>query len=257
MTYIDALILGILEGATEFLPVSSTGHLILASKILSIPHSDAQTSFIIAIQCGAILSVALLYRKQIFNLELLKKLFVAFIPTAVVGFTLYPLIKGFLLSSEHTVVIALFVGGVALILFDRWHKEPPEPEEGVVRDISYKQAFFVGLFQALAVVPGVSRSAASIIGGLMFGMRRTTAVEFSFLLALPTLGAATAYDLLKSHESFAAADVRVLLLGFIAAFLSAFVALRFFRSFIKRYSFTSFGVYRIILALIFFTFFLP
>ncbi len=256
MTIFEALLLGLLEGATEFLPISSTGHLILASKLLAIPHSDAHTSFIIAIQCGAILAVVALFGKQLFDIELIKKLFVAFLPTAAVGFTLYPLIKGFLLSSELTVIFALFVGGIVLILFDRWHQEPGEAPENAVRTISYRQAFFVGLFQSIAVIPGVSRSAASIIGGLLLGLRRGTAVEFSFLLALPTLGAATFYDLLKSHESFAGADMKMLFLGFATAFLSALIALRFFRHFIKRYSFTPFGIYRVVLALVFFTLFL-
>ena len=259
MTIFDALILGLIEGATEFLPVSSTGHLILASSALAIPDSDFLTSFIIAIQFGAIAAVLLTYWRAFLSIELLKRLFVAFIPTAIIGFTLYPLIKGFLLGNELIVVLALFVGGVLLILFELWHTEPRTAHETAEElspahsptTISYRQALAVGLFQSIAIIPGVSRSAATVIGGLLVGLRRVTVVEFSFLLAVPTMGAATSYDLLKSYESFAGADISLLLIGAVTAFITALVALRLFLGFIKRYTFIPFGVYRIILASVF------
>ncbi|KND50436.1 MAG: undecaprenyl-diphosphatase [Parcubacteria bacterium C7867-007] len=253
MTALDAIILGLLEGAAEFLPISSTGHLILASDLLAIPDSAFLTSFIIAIQFGAIAAVLITYWKSFLNIEVLKRLFVAFLPTAVIGFTLYPLIKDVLLKSELTVVIALFVGGILLIIFELLHKEPVQPTEtDSFATIPYRKAFLVGLFQSIAVIPGVSRSAATIMGGLLLGIRRTAIVEFSFLLAVPTMGAATSYDLLKNYESFVDADIGVLAIGMVTAFITALLVLRLFLSFIKRYTFIPFGVYRIVLAGVFF-----
>lgn len=261
MNLFEAILLGVIEGATEFLPVSSTGHLILASTALSIPDSDFLTSFIIAIQFGAIAAVLLTYWRSFFDFSLLKKLFVAFVPTAFIGFTLYPLIKGFLLGNELIVVVTLAGGGVLLILFELWHKGKHQEEDTETAhvpgaDISYRQALAVGLFQSIAVIPGVSRSAATIMGGLLLGIRRTSIVEFSFLLAVPTMGAATSYDLLKSYESFASADLTLLLAGAVTAFITALVALRLFLRFIKHYTFIPFGIYRIVLALLFFVFIL-
>ncbi|KND49299.1 MAG: undecaprenyl-diphosphatase [Parcubacteria bacterium C7867-008] len=253
MTPLDAIVLGLLEGAAEFLPVSSTGHLILASDLLAIPESAFLTSFIIAIQFGAIGAVLLTYWRSFLNIAVLKRLFVAFLPTAIIGFTLYPLIKGVLLKSELTVVIALFVGGVLLILFELLHKEEArEVETDTFATIPYKKAFLIGLFQSIAVIPGVSRSAATIMGGLLLGIRRAAIVEFSFLLAVPTMGAATSYDLLKNYELFADADIGILLIGMATAFITALIVLRIFLAFIKRYTFIPFGVYRIILAITFF-----
>lgn len=255
MNLFEAIILGLIEGATEFLPISSTGHLILASTALSIPDSAFLTSFIIAIQFGAIFAVLIMYWRAFLDAAILKKLFVAFLPTAVIGFTLYPLIKGVLLGNELVVTAALFLGGIVLIFFELLHKDTSEAE-GQVRDISYKQALAVGVFQSIAIIPGVSRSAATIMGGLLLGLRRVTIVEFSFLLAVPTMGAATLYDLSKSYQSFAGSDVSMLLVGFITAFLAALLALRIFLQFIKRYSFIPFGVYRIVLSVLFATFIL-
>lgn len=259
MTTFEAILLGILEGATEFLPVSSTGHLILASSALTIPDSDFLTSFIIAIQFGAIAAVLLTYWKSFFDFSLVKKLIVAFLPTALIGFTLYPFIKDFLLGNEAVVVWSLAIGGVLLILFELWHKgtqQEPESEPVPGADISYKQALAIGLFQSIAIIPGVSRSAATIMGGLLMGIRRTSIVEFSFLLAVPTMGAATSYDLLKSYESFAGADISLLFVGAFTAFVTALFALRLFLRFVKRYTFIPFGIYRIILAAAFFLFIL-
>ncbi len=251
MTWTDSIILGVLEGLTEFLPISSTGHLILASKLLGLETTPFLTSFHIAIQLGAIAAVVLLYWKSFLDVRFLTKLFVAFVPTGLVGFLVYPYVKGFLLGNSMVVVVSLFVGGVILILFELFHKEKPESLEGS-KQITYRQALMVGCFQSIAIIPGVSRSAATIIGGLVVGMRRVAIVEFSFLLAVPTMLAATGYDLLKSADTFAFDDVGLLVLGFMTAFVVAVISMRFLIGLVKRYTFIPFGIYRIVLAALFF-----
>lgn len=251
MHLIHAIILGIVEGATEFLPVSSTGHLVLASKLLGIPDSPFRNTFEIAIQCGAILAVVTLFWRRFFNWMLIKKLIVAFLPTAIIGFAVYPLVKDALLNNLTVVVVALFVGGIALIVFELLHRERAdavaEPE-----DITYKQALVIGLFQSVAVIPGVSRSAATIVGGLASGIRRIAIVEFSFMLAVPTMAAATGFDLLKSYKTITSADIGMLLVGTVVAFVVALVALKFLLNYVRRFTFIPFGIYRIVIALLFF-----
>lgn len=251
MNVFDAVILGIVEGITEFLPISSTGHLILAGQILGIPEDDFLKTFMIAIQLGAILAVVALYWKSFLHIEILKRLFVAFLPTALVGFALYNVIKSDFLGNQALVVGTLFFGGIALILFEWWHKEKEDAGERV-ETVSYKQALLIGAFQSIAVVPGVSRSAATIVGGLIAGLKRVTIVEFSFLLAVPTMGAATAFDVLKSYDSILAGGIGTLFIGFVVAFVVALVAMRFLLSFVRTYSFVPFGIYRIVVAALFF-----
>ncbi len=254
MQPIDAIILGILEGATEFLPISSTGHLILASSLLKIPTSTFLTSFLIAIQVGAIAAVALTYWRSFLDIEVLKRLVVAFLPTAVIGFTVYPLVKGFLLGNELVVISALFIGGILMILCELYvARRGTDDTEGPAL-VSYKQALAVGLFQSLAIVPGVSRSAATVMGGLLIGMRRVSVVQFSFLLAVPTMGAATALDILKSYKTFDSSGIHLMVLGGVTAFFVALLAIRFLLAYVKRHTFIPFGIYRIILAVIFFFF---
>lgn len=251
MTWTDSLILGALEGITEFLPISSTGHLILASELLGLTPSTFLSSFQIAIQLGAIAAVVFLYWKSFLDVRFLTKLFVAFLPTGLVGFLVYPYVKGYLLGNSMIVVASLFIGGVVLIVFELLHKEQPESLEGA-KQITYKQALLVGCFQSIAIIPGVSRSAATIIGGLLAGMRRVAIVEFSFLLAVPTMVAATGYDLLKSADTFAFDDMGLLALGFLTAFVVALVSMRFLLTLVRRYTFIPFGIYRIVLAVLFF-----
>ncbi len=251
MTWLDSIILGALEGVTEFLPISSTGHLILASELLGLEPSTFLSSFQIAIQLGAIAAVVALYWKSFLDFPFLTKLFVAFIPTGLVGFVVYPYVKGFLLGNPAVVVTSLFLGGIALIVFELFHTEKAESLEGA-KQITYGQALLVGTFQSIAIIPGVSRSAATIVGGLLIGMRRVAIVEFSFLLAVPTMVAATGYDLLKSHESFAFDQFGLLALGFVTAFVVALLSMRFLLSIVRRYSFIPFGIYRIALAAVFF-----
>lgn len=253
MTFFDSIILGIVEGITEFLPISSTGHLVLTSTILGIPPEAFLKTFQIAIQFGAICAVLLLYWKLFLNPEVLKRLAVAFIPTAAIGFLMYGIIKSVFLESPMIVVSALFLGGVALIVFELLHKEPADATESVEK-MTYLHAGLIGLFQSVAIVPGVSRSAATIVGGLLLGLKRVTIVEFSFLLAVPTMAAATGYDILKNASLFSFDQFGLLATGFVTSFVVALLAIRFLLSYVKNHSFIPFGIYRIVIAILFFVF---
>ncbi len=249
MQSLDAIILGIVEGLTEFLPISSTGHLVLTSHLLGLPETDFLKSFEVVIQLGAILAVVALYwRKLLFDRRLMQRVMVALLPALGVGFLFYATIRS-LLESQLTVVTALFIGGVALILFERYRKEPEHPT--TVEALSYRQAFFIGLGQALSVVPGVSRAGATIVSGLLTGLSRPAAVEFSFLLGVPTMIAATALDIAKHHSAFSAADIQSLMIGFMISFLVAIIAIKFLLRYVETHSFIAFGVYRIIVAVLF------
>jgi undecaprenyl-diphosphatase len=258
MTIVESIILGIIEGITEFLPISSTGHLILAADLLHISDSPFVSSFEIIIQLGAILAVVFLYWRALLQIENIKKLIVAFIPTGIIGLTVYKIIKQYLLGNAYVVVGALFLGGIVLIVFELLHKENDEASEAEsgISDVTYKQALGIGLFQSLAVVPGVSRSAATIMGGLLLGLKRKTTVEFSFLLAVPTMCAATGLDLLKNAGSFSRDQAGVLAVGFIVSFVVALLSIKFLLVYIQKHNFIPFGVYRIILALLFWIFIL-
>jgi len=249
MEWFDALILGVVEGITEFLPVSSTGHLILASKLMGIEQTDFHKTFEVVIQLGSILAVIFAFKEKIFHsIELWKRLIVGFLPTAVLGFTLYKIIKS--LFTSETVAYMLVIGGVIFIVVELFYKEK-EHHVADVEKVSYKQAFLIGLFQSLAMVPGTSRSGATIIGGMLIGLKRQTATEFSFLLAVPTMLAATAYDILKHYSEFDFSQAQALGIGFITAFIVALVIIKWFLSFVKKHSFIPFGIYRIIVGLIF------
>jgi undecaprenyl-diphosphatase len=251
MTPLTSALLGALEGLTEFLPVSSTGHLILASHLLGIVQTDTFKSFEIAIQLGSILAVLLVFWKSFLEGTTLKRLMVAFIPTGIVGFLLYRFIKDALIGNPMVVVVALAVGGAALIVIEYLVKDHVR-REGEVRDITYRQAFIVGIAQSLAVIPGVSRSGASVMGGLLLGIPRTAILTFSFLLAVPTMLMATAYDLYKTPEALLGANLSLLAIGFFIAFLVALIVIRYALSFVRRFGFAPFGWYRIVLAFLFF-----
>ena len=247
----QALIFGIVEGITEFLPVSSTGHLILTAKLLQISQSEFIKSFEIVIQLGAILAVVVLYWGRFMkSWEIWKRLLAAFMPTALVGALLYKTVKKYLLGNNEVVLWSLFIGGIFLIIFELLHREKKDAVEELC-SISYSQALVIGLFQSLAMIPGVSRAAATIIGGLVVGLKRKNIVEFSFLLAVPTMLAATALDLLKSAQVFKPEQLVFLGTGFVVSFLVAVIAIKFLLTFIKRHNFISFGVYRVIIALVF------
>ena len=251
MNFLHVVILGIVEGITEFLPVSSTGHMMLTAKLLNINQSEFIKSFEIAIQLGAILSVVVLYFDRLAkNLQIIKRLLVAFLPAAVMGLLLYKLIKKYLLANNEVVLISLFVGGIFLIIFELFHREKDSAIEELA-GISYKQALFIGFFQSLGMIPGVSRSAATIIGGLVVGLKRKTIVEFSFLLAIPTMLGATALDLFKNAHYFKPDQFISLGAGFVISFFVAIASIKFLLGFINRHSFISFGIYRVIVALLF------
>ncbi len=253
MSLLEIIILSIVEGFTEFLPVSSTGHLIVVSSILGIEPTSFTVSFKIAIQLGAILAIVFLYWRSLFlSRAVVERLLLAFLPTAVIGFVFFDLIRG-LLENELVVIWMFFFGGLALIGFEWWYKERADATDEIGK-LSLKRAFIVGLFQSLAFVPGVSRAAATIIGGLWLGMKRRTILEFSFLLAVPTMAAATAYDLYKTAPALVAGDFVSMGIGFVLSFLFAWLAVKFLLVYIEHYSFIPFGVYRIILAGILFLF---
>lgn len=248
MNFLHTIILGVVEGLTEFLPVSSTGHLILTGQLLGLVETDFLKSFEIIIQLGAILAVLFLFFQKVWNnFELVKKTAVAFLPAAIVGFGLYKLIKGYFLGNSLLVLIMLLVGGLVFLWLER---KPREVGLEDLENLTYRQSFFIGLCQALAVVPGVSRSGATILGGLSVGLSRRAIVEFSFLLAVPTMFAATGYDLLKSGASFGANDWQILTVGFITAFITAIIAVRWFLNFVSNNSFRVFGWYRIGVSLV-------
>lgn len=247
MNFIQSIILGIIEGVTEFLPISSTGHLILASKILGLSQEDFLKTFELAIQVGAILAVVFLYWKKLLDLKVIKKLTVAFIPTAFFGIILYKAFKGFM--NETTVLWALFLGGIFLIMFELFYKN--KDKETDILELSYPKAFAVGAFQSVAMISGVSRAAATIIAGLFLGINRKAIVEFSFLLAVPTMIAATAYDFYKSASLFSVDQFGLIIVGTIVSFVVAILSIKFLLHFIKTNTFISFGIYRIILAIFF------
>ncbi len=251
MDILDSIILSFVQGISEFLPISSTGHLILTQWLLKMEQSEFLKSFDIIIQCGSILAVIVLYwRVLLKNMEVLKRIVIAFLPTSILGIIFYKIIKQYLLGNEKIVLWSLFLGGIALIIFEVYYREKKDAHEEL-STISYKNAFIIGLFQAIAMIPGVSRSAATIIGGLVLGLKRKTIVEFSFILAVPTMLAATGLDLMKSWQNFSASQWDFLIVGFFTSFVVALAAIKSFLNFIKRYNFIPFGVYRLILALVF------
>lgn len=256
MNYLQALLLAIVEGLTEFLPISSTGHLILASDFLRIPQTDFVTTFQLLIQLGAILAIVLLYWRTLTqSIQVWKRIILAFIPTAIVGFTLYPFIKEVLLKNPLITVIALFVGGIILIMLELLYKEE-EHHADSIESMNLKQVVAIGIFQSLAIIPGVSRAAATIMGGLFLGAKRKTAVEFSFLLAIPTIAGATALDLLQSSFAYTTEEYLLLLIGLVGSFIVALITVKYFLRFITTHTFIPFGIYRIILAVIYFFVFL-
>jgi undecaprenyl-diphosphatase len=246
-----AVLLGIVEGFSEFLPISSTGHLKLTESLLGIHDTENEffTSFKIIIQLGAILSVPALYgRSLLVNPRVLQRLLVSFVPTGLIGLLYYQFVKE-LLKSDVVVLWSLGIGGICLIVFELLHCEP-KSDNDLIETITYPQCMIIGLCQAMAMVPGVSRSAATIIGGMALGLPRKTIVEFSFLLALPTMAAATGLELLKHADTFALEQIQFLALGFVVSFLVALASIKFLLAYVQHYTFIPFGVYRILIALV-------
>lgn len=250
MNYIDALIIAIVEGLTEFLPVSSTGHMILTEAFLKIKDTDFAKVFTVCIQLGAILSVLVLYWKRFFqSINFYFKLFVAFLPAAVFGFLLNDYIDN-MLENVWVVSISLLLGGIVLLFVDKWFNNEKEIED---KEITYPKALKIGFFQIISMIPGVSRSAATIIGGLTQKLNRKQAAEFSFFLAVPTMLGATAYKLYKSIDMIKPEHVNLLIFGNIVAFIVAIIAIKAFISFLTKHGFKIFGYYRIILGIVIIT----
>lgn len=245
MTYFEAIIIAIVEGITEFLPISSTGHMIITQAILGIPSTDFVKAFTVNIQFGAILSVIVLYWKRFFqSWKFYFKLAIACLPL-ILAFLLDDHIDA-MLGSVLIVAISLFAGGFFLIFVDNWFDRP----ENEHTQLTYRKAFIIGLIQIISVIPGVSRSAATIIGGMSQKLSRKHAAEFSFFLAVPTMFAASSYKLATNYQSFTNESIPLLLVGNVVAFIVAMIAIKSFIAFLTRYGFKFFGYYRIILGAI-------
>lgn len=247
MNFFEAIILAIIEGLTEFLPVSSTGHMIIGSSAMGIASNDFVKLFTVAIQFGAILSVVVLYYKRFFkSLDFYFKLLAGFIPAAIAGLLLKSYIDT-LLENVTVVAVALLVGGVIFLFIDRWF---PKKESSEEENVSYKQAFLIGCFQVIAMIPGVSRSAATIIGGLTQKLSRKTAAEFSFFLAVPTMFAAASksiWDYVQDGGTVTTEHIQLFALGNVVAFLVAILAIKGFIAFLNSSGFRVFGYYRIVM----------
>jgi len=242
---IQAIILGIIEGATEFLPVSSTGHLIVASHWLGLVQSEENKAFEVIIQLAAILAVVANYREKfsLVYIELWKKVVLAFLPIGFVGLLLHKQVKA--LFTVETVAAMFIVGGIIFLIVEYFQKGKI-PAVQRVEDMTYRQALWIGIAQVFALIPGTSRAGASIIGALLLGLSRKASAEFSFLLALPVMLAASGFDLLKHYQDFAGAQFSPLLTGFVVAFVSAWLVMRLFIRFLEHFTFVAFGVYRIL-----------
>lgn len=250
MNILEIIIMGLVEGATEFLPVSSTGHMILAAYLMELQNTDFLKTFEVVIQLGAILAIVLIYARRFLTSKIIyPKLIVAFLPTGIIGLLAYKTIKAYLFNPV-VVAVSLIVGGIVLVILDRRVEEKQSRLEDV-EDVSYKNAFMIGFIQCFSMIPGVSRAAATIIGGVYNGFNKQQAAEFSFLLAVPTMFAASGYDLLKSQMVFSVETISMLLLGLVVAFLSAWVAVKIFLHVINRFGFKHFGYYRIGIGIVF------
>ncbi len=252
MTFFQSIIIALVEGLTEFLPVSSTGHIIITGKLLGVPENDFTTSFTIAVQLGAILAVVVLYHKkflQITNWQFYLKLIIGMIPAVILGLLLSDYIDA-LLESATTVAITLLLGGIVLVFIDNFFNHPKIEDE---KEVSFLRSFKIGLWQCLALIPGMSRSAASIIGGMQQKLTRSAAAEFSFFLGVPTLFGATVYKLYKYYKTqggFTSNDIELLVAGNVVSFIVAILAIKFFINFLKKHGFRIWGFYRIVVGII-------
>ncbi|QDC89804.1 undecaprenyl-diphosphate phosphatase [Candidatus Methylopumilus universalis] len=259
--YFSSFILGLIEGATEFLPVSSTGHLIIAAELLKFNQTSANV-FEIFIQLGSILAIVVEYRKTLFKVasnalhdktskNFVLRLFIAFLPAAILGLLFHKAIKAYLFSPLY-VSLALILGGIVMMAIE---KRPLKINTKTTNDISMMQAFQIGCAQCLSLIPGVSRAAATIMGGMLTGLNRKTATEFSFYLAIPVIAAASLFDLLKNFQDLTLQDLPIFAIGFVTAFLSAYAVIKLFIRFVATHTFIVFAWYRIILGIIVFIYF--
>ncbi len=249
MTIIDSIILGITEGITEFLPISSTAHLIIVSTLLGLKQTLSNVAFEVIIQLGATLAIVAIYLEKINfkEIELWKKIILAFFPLAIIGFLLRHQIKE--LFNLYTVAWMFIIGGIVFFIVEKIYSEE-KVKVNNVENISYRQALLVGFFQVFALIPGTSRSGATIVGGMLGGLSRKTAADFSFLLAIPTMFAASGYEFVKNVSSFKDQNLIVLAVGFVVSFISCYIAVKWFLKFVKKYTLNPFGIYRIIVGII-------
>jgi len=246
MTLLDSVILGIIEGFTEFLPISSTGHLIVASQFLGIDQTSVTKAYEVIIQFAAILAVVLNYKEKftLKHINLWTKVFLAFLPIGAVGFLFSHQIKE--LFSITIVAIMFIIGGIIFLLVEKFYI--PKEKELIqdVEDVTLKQSLWIGVAQIFALIPGTSRAGATIIGALLVGLDRKASAEFSFLLAFPVMSAVSGYDLLKHYHEFSSASIEALAVGFIVAFIVAYLTIKLFLKFLEKFTFVAFGIYRIL-----------
>lgn len=249
MDIFQAIIIGIIEGFTEFLPISSTGHMIVASEFLGVPQDSLTKAYEVIIQFAAILAVILIYKEKITvkQTKLWVKLIIAFIPLAAVGYIFKDQIKA--LFTVDTVAWMFIVGGIIFLVVEYYYKEK-STHIRKVEEVTVIQAIWIGIAQVFALIPGTSRAGATIIGGLLVGLDRKTSTEFSFLLAIPVMTAVSGYDLFKHYRDFAEANWLAFFIGFITAFIVAYITIKLFLVFLERFTFVAFGVYRIVFGVI-------
>ncbi|MEO1928025.1 MAG: undecaprenyl-diphosphate phosphatase [Nautiliaceae bacterium] len=249
MTIIDSIVLGIVEGITEFLPISSTAHMIIVSTLLGLKQTLQNVAFEVIIQLGATLAIVLIYLDKI-NLKKIKlwqKVIIAFLPLAVIGFLLRHQIKE--LFNIKTVAYMFIIGGIVFFIVE-WLYKKENPRINDVEKVTFKQALIIGFFQVFALIPGTSRSGATIVGGMLSGLSRKTAADFSFLLAIPTMFAASGYELLTKIHSFSNQNLTLLAVGFIISFISSYIAVKLFLKFVQKFTLNAFGIYRIVFGIL-------
>ena len=251
MTIIDSIIMGTVEGITEFLPVSSTAHLIITSALLGIKQTVSNVAFEVIIQLGATLAIIAIYlnKLNLKEIELWKKVILAFFPLAVIGFLLRHHIKE--LFTLYTVAWMFIIGGIIFFIVEKFYSEE-KVKVDEVENVNYRQALIIGIFQVFALIPGTSRSGATIVGGMLSGLSRKTAADFSFLLAIPTMLAASGYEFTKNIHSFKNENMLVLGVGFVVSFITCYIAVKWFLKFVKKYTLNPFGIYRIVVGIILF-----
>jgi len=255
MTLFDSVILGTIEGFTEFLPISSTGHLIVASQFLGIDQTSVTKAYEVIIQFAAILAVVLNYKEKftLKHIDLWTKVFLAFLPIGIVGFLLSHQIKA--LFSINIVATMFIIGGIIFLLVEKFYIPKEKKLTTDVEDVTLKQSLWIGIAQIFALIPGTSRAGATIIGALLVGLDRKASAEFSFLLAFPVMGAVSGYDLLKHYNEFSSANIEALAVGFVVAFVVAYLTIKLFLKFLEKFTFVAFGVYRILFGVILLTLF--
>ncbi|WP_297483323.1 undecaprenyl-diphosphate phosphatase [Sulfurimonas sp.] len=246
MTIYDSIILGVIEGFTEFLPISSTGHMIVASKFMGIDQTSVTKAYEVIIQFAAILAVIFNYKEKftLEKIELWKRVFLAFLPIGFVGFIFSHQIKE--LFSINIVAIMFIIGGIIFLIVEKFYIPNEEHLTDDVEAVTYKQSMWIGIAQVFALIPGTSRAGSTIIGALLVGMSRKASAEFSFLLAFPVMSAVTAHDIVKYYHDFSGANLEVLIVGFVVAFIVAYLTIKLFLAFLEKFTFVAFGVYRII-----------